>query len=494
MRRTAFIVALLIFASSPAFAADDPMARAAKLLGKRYYSEAASVLKPKLRTIQPNRRATAHLTLGMIYLRSAELHRELYRTSASVQLDYLKKLAASRLRSRSRFVDLYYGEALIEVGKYKEAEASLSRFIADERTNEKHRAIANASLGLGYYLGGDEKKAKALWKGLQGTDPEVTSSLAAAYSRAGLTDRNPRALAEESLAAQKKKRRRPSLRLLKGVIAVYAKEGLTDKGLSLVSRAPLDKYSYREVIRRNKVINFYDLSLLRDLSKLYLQASIASLKKAAADAKLKDTANYYLSEAYALIGNPERSAKVTASFIAASKMPPQFRDRALARQAANNYQMGRKTEAVGMWDKLSKKQPEDPELLAEIILACGRLKVNCSKVIRKAAVSAEKGEGKRYFPLNIALGRYYYGKKDYSRTITFLEAGRDKGNKNKIESNDPVALVDLAEAYYQSKQFSEALEIYFEMSKHFPEVRQIQEAMQGIYSIEQKSAGDVKIF
>jgi hypothetical protein len=32
------------------------------------------------------------------------------------------------------------------------------------------------------------------------------------------------------------------------------------------------------------------------------------------------------------------------------------------------------------------------------------------------------------------------------------------------------------------------------MSKQFPEVRQIQEAMQGIYSMEHKSAGDVKIF
>jgi pentatricopeptide repeat protein len=54
-------------------------------------------------------------------------------------------------------------------------------------------------------------------------------------------------------------------------------------------------------------------------------------------------------------------------------------------------------------------------------------------------------------------------------------------------------LVSLADAYYRIKKFSEALEIYFEMSKHFPEVRQIQEAMQGVYAIEHKSAGDVKI-
>ncbi len=32
------------------------------------------------------------------------------------------------------------------------------------------------------------------------------------------------------------------------------------------------------------------------------------------------------------------------------------------------------------------------------------------------------------------------------------------------------------------------------MSKEFPVVRQIQKAMQGIYLMENKSAGDVKIF
>ena len=106
----------------------------------------------------------------------------------------------------------------------------------------------------------------------------------------------------------------------------------------------------------------------------------------------------------------------------------------------------------------------------------------------------EKGEGRKFFTLNIALGKLYLGKKDYARAVSYLEAGRDKSNKNKIESNDPVMLVNLAESYYRTKKFSEALEIYFEMSKQFPDVRQIQEALQGIYSMEQKSAGDVKIF
>jgi tetratricopeptide (TPR) repeat protein len=242
------------------------------------------------------------------------------------------------------------------------------------------------------------------------------------------------------------------------------------------------------------VINFYDLSLLNDLSVLYLQAGIASLEKAAEDAKLRDTANYYLGEAYALSGNIDQSVRATASFISSSQMPQQYRDKAAARQAANQYQKGRQFDVIGTWDELSKKRPEDPDLLAEILFACGRLKVDCPKVVQKAAASVEAGEGKRFSTLNIAVGRYYLGRKDYAKAVTYIEAGRDKGNKNKIESNDPLMLVSLADAYYRTKKFSEALEIYFEMSKQFPEVRQIQEALQGIYAMEHKSAGDVKIF
>ena len=55
-------------------------------------------------------------------------------------------------------------------------------------------------------------------------------------------------------------------------------------------------------------------------------------------------------------------------------------------------------------------------------------------------------------------------------------------------------LVALADLYYRTKKFSESLEIYFEMGKQFPAVRPIQEALQGIYSMEHQSAGDAKLF
>ncbi len=148
---------------------------------------------------------------------------------------------------------------------------------------------------------------------------------------------------------------------------------------------------------------------------------------------------------------------------------------------------------MAVWDELLQKQPEDPELIAEILFVCSRIKAECPRALQKAAVMVETGENKKFSLLNSAIGKYHLCKQDHLKAISYLEAGRDKSNKNKIESNDPVVLVSLADAYYQTKKFSEALEIYFEMSKQYPQVRQIQEAIQGIYAIEHKSAGDVKI-
>jgi hypothetical protein len=126
-------------------------------------------------------------------------------------------------------------------------------------------------------------------------------------------------------------------------------------------------------------------------------------------------------------------------------------------------------------------------------MACAGAGAPCAKALARAGQVAEAGELRRNQRLNFALGAYWLRKQDPARAIAFMEAGRDKSNKNKIEANDPEMLAGLAEAYYRTKKFSEGLEIFFEMSQEFPVVRQIQEAVQGVYSMEQRAAGDVRI-
>jgi pentatricopeptide repeat protein len=484
---------LLLAWSNAAFAADDAVTRAMKLYEKRHYAEAASLLRAELPSLEQGRQGSANLALGMIYLKNAVLHRELYQSATAASQEYLKKLAATQGPARSRFVDLYLGDVLAETGKAGVAAIYLEKFSGLDTIEPRYRSIARICLGLCSFQNKDVQKAKALWESVDASDPEVKAELAAAYSRAALADRDPAKMLEELLGVMKQAGKQPSMRMIKNMLTVYARSGQTELGLELLKRADLKSFSYRENLGNTKIITFYDPSLLGDAATLYGRASIAFLEKAGADAASRDPAAFSLAQAHALFGSPDQSAKAAALALASSQLPQQYKDRVRVWQGANLYLKNQAAEAAGVWEELSRKQPGDPDLIAEILFACGRLRIECPKTVQQAVAVVEAGEGRKFSTLNAAVGKYYLGKQDLARAASYLEAGRDKSNKNKIESNDPVTLVSLADAYFRTKKFSEALEIYFEMSKQFPEVRQIQEAMQGVYAMEHKSAGDVKI-
>jgi tetratricopeptide (TPR) repeat protein len=489
-----FLSSVILITSAHAFAADDVVTRGMKLYEQRHYNEAAKMLRAESASIEQGKKGSADLALGMIYFKNAVLHRELYQAALEASEDYLKKLSAAQGKDRSRFVDLYFGEALAESGKPGAAAIYLKRFSQGNGVEPRYRAIAKVCLGFSYYQNNEAPKGIEIWGGIDASDLEVRTELAAAYSKAGLKDKDPSIIGEGILSEMKRLGKSPSMRMVKNLVAIYARgAGSIEKGLDLLNRSDLNAFSYREVLGKSKVIHFYDLSLLNDMATLYGRASAAYLEKAAADPKVKGAAEFYLGQADALFGSIEQSSKVMASFVATSQMPQQYKDRIRVWQGANLCARNRQTDAMGLWDELLRNQTEDRDLIAEVLFACGRMKVECPKALQKATGLVEAGESKKLSLLTIAIGKYHLSRLDDAKAVSYLEAGRDKSNKNKIESNDPAMLVSLAEAYYRTKKFSEALEIYFEMSKHFPEVRQIQEAMQGVYAIEHKSAGDVKI-
>jgi tetratricopeptide (TPR) repeat protein len=484
---------MVVLLAAPAYPANDTVKRAMTLYKMHCYEEAATVLHSSLASLEEGSQGLAYLSLGLIYLKNAELHRALYLISVSVHLDYLEKLAAFRGEARSSLVDLYLGEALLQGNRSGEAVRSFERLISDRGVQEKYREIAEVQLGLCYQLQAKNRKAKDIWKRANPRDPEVLSELAAAYSKACLVGENPETICDEALALAKHSGNATPIRVIKNALGVYAKAGLIEKGLELLGETDLKAFSSEEVLGENKVLRFYNLALLDNLAKLYGKASIEYLTKATAVDGSRDAANYYLGEAYAGFGSFDQSAKVTSSFISSNGAPQQFKTKAKARQAALLYLQGQKTEAMNRWNELLQQQPNSPDLVADILSACNRLGVECSEIVTRAAALAKAGDGNKLSSVNIALGRYYLGRKDYTKSIAYMEVERNKGNKNRIEYNDPLMLINLAEAYYQTMQFSEALEIYFAISEQFPAVRQIQVAMQGIYSMEQKSAGDAKI-
>ena len=485
---------LLLVTAVPVMAADDVTANALKLYEKHRYEEAAHLLRPELAAMDISRQAAASLALGMIYLGSAKLYRELHQSALVIELDYLTQLSKQKSGSASSLVDLYLGQALVEAGKPAEGATYLRRFADHAGAKSLIKPFADIELGIAYSRQKQAQKAIQAWSGLDTTKPEIKAALAGAYAVTGAQQHKPVLMADTAVLDAKKLGALPAARMNRNLLRAYSQGGAPLQALALLNANEMKDASYVEDLGSSKAISFYDSSLLDDMAKTHLSAAVMYLEQANRAAKLSGSASYYLADAYLQQGNAELSLHAVASFLKQAQLPAQYRDVAKIYQAIAYSRTGQKAEAKAIWQSLAEKSADDPALLAALMQSCTMAGTDCVKTEKLALDAVERGEGKKFFPLNAALGKYYLLQKDYSRALLYMEAGRDKAYKNKIEVNDPAMLVGLAEAYYRNKKFSENLEIYFELGKQYPVVRQIQEAMQGIYSMEQQSAGEVKIF
>ena len=484
----AFLSLVLLATALTVAAADEPVATAMKLYEKRRYEQAARLVEDA--RFDGERGAQAHLVLGMIYLRKADLHEAFARTAAAAELDYLDKLSKAADEGRSRYARLYLAEALLSSGNAREAARHFERVRADPGVERNHRALAGIGLGAAHWAQRDPERARKLWSGTEDA-LEVRLARAAAQGRAKESD--PRKLREVADAAAGDKGLSPRGR--RYLIEIYLAVGAPEQALAVVRAADLAAPSHVEKFKAAggtaKTIAFYDLALLTDLAQLYRELARRRLEQAAADPRIKPTAEYYLAEALGALGENDAAAAAAQAFLARPQAPAQYRSRAQAQLALLAYRQGKREE--GERALAGMAESSDVEALAAAVLACAGAGAPCPKLLARASQVAEAGDVRRTQRVGFALGTYYLRRHDYARAIAFMEGGRDKSNKNKIEVNDPEMLASLAEAYYRTKKYSEGLEIFFEMSQEFAVVRQIQEAMQAVYSMEQRSAGDVRI-
>ena len=495
MPRSGLILAMMVLLTLPSHAAIDPLKRGLQLYKKHHYEDAIQLLYKQLPSDKSDRRAKTYLALGMICLANAGLYHDLYQASSATNLDYLNRLLSAKGPSKSQLVHLYLGKAHLETGQFSEAADFFKKFMAAENGNSRDRDRAKIDLATVFYLQNKPTEAHALWAQVKTGPPELSISLAAAYSRVGLLEKKPLATCKAALDLLRQSGDMPSIQTLNNLLSVYSKNGQLDAAYKLIKRADLSAFFHEEVPAPNKVIRFYDSALLSNLSSFYAKAALEFLEKAYAlpDKKIKVLAQYYLGQGFGLFGSPAHSTRIMNEFISASDGSARLKNRARVRQAFNHYLLGSKEATARQLNALLESEPE-PNLVAEMLLSAVQYQFDAPQLVIRASAMAQGAQGKSYARINFALGKYYLWKKNYPRAISYMEAGRDKSHKNRVEFNDPLMLVNLAQAYYRTRQFSEALEIYFEMSKQFEAVRQLQVAIQGVYIMEQKSAGDVKIF
>lgn len=493
MRMRLIAAGLGLLLAYGAGAAEEVTARALKLYEKHQYDEAARALLPEMQGIEASRLPSASLALGMIYLGGAELYRELYKAALVIEADYLKQLSRQKTAHPSRHVELYMGQVLSESGRYSEGLEHLRKFVTLKGVAETEKAFGSIETGLVFARQKQMQQAQAEWNGRNVKQADIRAAMAGVYALAGLPGQQPEQMADDALQSARMPQQKMKIRMLRNVLRAYANSGATEKALGLLENGELGEAAYIEELEASKTIYFYDTSLLLDMSRVYLNAAISLLEKAARDEKTGASAAYYLATAYLQDRNADL-ALLYLNRLMQSSLPPAIRNAVQVKLASVQYLKGKHDDAMASWLAQAEAAKEDPLQLAGVMAACTQIANECSKLEKLALAAAERGEGKKYFVLNAALGRYYQKQKDYLRALQYMEAGRDKANKNKIDANDPLLLNNLAEAYYRNKKFSESLEIYFELYKHFPAVRQIQDAMQGIYAMEQQSAGDVKMY
>src|SRR5439155_10708917 len=319
-----FVIALALALSAPARAADDPVAAAMKLYEKRRYEQAARMLEDALARLEAERRAQAQLVLGMIYLRNADLHEALARTAATAELDYLDKLLKTRTEDRSRYARLHLAEALLARGNAAEARRHFEQVRADPGIEKRFQTIAGVGLGSVLWAQRDAKGARGVWAATGGA-AEIALARAAAQGDAQLVDvKSLRRVADDaSLAPELSPRTRRYL------IEIYTAAGAPEKALAVARAADLGMASFVETFKAvkgtAKSINLYDLALLTDLTRLYRELARRQLEQAAADARTKPSAEYYLAEVLSGLGASDEAARYLQAFLARPQGPVQYR-------------------------------------------------------------------------------------------------------------------------------------------------------------------------
>ncbi|MDH4134177.1 MAG: hypothetical protein OEV31_05260, partial [Gammaproteobacteria bacterium] len=357
-------------------------------------------------------------------------------------------------------------------------------FIAQADIDKTHRQVAEVRIAAAG--GGALPAANTL-------EAEARTELAAALSHHAARQAEALALLERTLGEMRKGGTLP-MRAVTNALAVYTRAGQYDKALALVGKEDLGRASYQETLGKSKTLRFYDPALMGNLAALYLAAGEQQMERARGDARLKTMVSYFLADAWLLQGRADKAGAQLAQIPAEGGLPAAYREHVAMMQAAVDARGAQSQKGNTAFTTLSAKYGQDPVLLGDLLMRCVQARAKCGAVAGAAQTLAATGQGERFRGLHRAIGMLHASAGRQERALQYLETARDKSNKNRIDTNDPLLLVQLADLYMATKSFSENLEIYFELSKEFPAVRQLQELGQGIYSTEYRSAGDVKIF
>lgn len=491
MRRILLLAVTLAVMPAIGFCSTQAVQDAKKRFNNHQYESALRVLLPHVKEANDQSR----FTLATILVKNAELYKALYDVSLPSQVEYLGHLVKPKKgKAPNRYADLFLAEAYMEQGRLKKASSHLDKFLKQKKIEKNYRDIALVKKGTVLWRQKEKTKAKEVWAKLAKSKNGLVLSEMAVVQALYMKDMKQASTLLDQAIKQVKSISDMPVRMLSNAVVVFDHKGTYTEAMALTEEADMGAWSFQEDTIKDKVVKYYDVALLGRMAEVYRAAANSHLDALAANPKYQYMVALQKIDLSLMFGDKKAAVKAVTALSATGGLPDKMAPLLKVRSVIRDYEKGNQKKAIASWRGGVAENARNPVLASQILITCVRLQAKCRPVADEMEKVADKMRGPSAVVMNHAIGHFYMAKGDYGKALDFFELARNKSLKNKIEANDPLLLVALSEAYRRSKQYSEHLEIYFEMSKEFPGVRQIQEAVQGIYAMQQRSAGDVKIF
>jgi tetratricopeptide (TPR) repeat protein len=497
MRRIILIVLLALFPAHLAYPVPKEIEDALKLNHINHFDEALGVIERALREERIKPDITSAYALGRILYRKGEFYREVGALSVRADFGNFQQIY-EREKNPPDEVKLFLGMGYFFNGRYLDAAGILSQVADSGKMSREIAGLANVYLGASYYRTGEKAKAQEVWKGVRKENPVAYSSLGCLYASLGI---NPSA--GEDMARQAIERAGGAGGRIMHTLKVNHAYTLLSVGrfgdaYALAKEVNLDTSVYVNRQSENKEFRFYDPQLLLNYSSVLFGEAIKNLEPivTASSGELASFAAYYVAQMYLYLGNLDKSMKYAQKAKKLSVGSSLTMVRASACEAALEILFGREKKGLKLLESEADRIHGKPSMLLELVQVVISSGVEYERVkdLVNRVESYLKDTRWETTRRDIALqGELAFFARRSDEALRHLEAARDKGNKNKIETNDPNFLLTLSYVYFTRELFPESLEILFSLGKKFTGLRQLQDAVQSVYSYKQKGSGEAII-
>ncbi len=456
-----------------------------ELYKQNHWAEARQHLQAAWPSLSESEKVAAAFLIGRAFGREAELYQAVHRFTVTAGREYLSELAAMPGNRTSRWIPLFAAFYDLEAGRWAEAERALMAAQRSPALAPEWKVSARLRRGAALLRLGRGAEAKALLRAAAGGSPDAAAEL---QYWSVWADPSKTAGAAAALATPPASRRG---RL--AAAAVLYRAGLGAAADAKLKDLDLDLPDVEDAPDKSKTLRFFDPLASRAWERVLWERAALELKPLAERSggpEVTLSAFYRAMSLWSVGAHAEAASQIKAATDAAvlgdlasvqklvtaasgwAGRPP-----APAVIAPLWHATLRQPDAVLFWADLVREGPAK-SLEGGVVAAL------------RDPPSADKSQGAafaRWGLARLALGA------EPRDVLDVLESVRDKSNKNKLESNDPLLLLAICAARTKTNDYAQALETLFEMGKTLPGLRPLQWNLQGLYAARQKAGGEARI-